>query len=402
MHVRLIKSKADYKRALARVGDLMDANPKRETPEFDELELLSMLVELYEKEQFPIDLPDPISAIKFRIEQAGLQPKDLIPFIGSASKVSEVLNRKRELTLRMIRALHNGLGIPAAVLLQEKGAELPAETNLDYDRFPWGEMVKRGWFRGVASYKAARENAEKLIHELMSEPNALPALYRRSVRHGAKMDEYALTAWTARVVKLAAEQPIKARYQSGCIDNEFVRDLRSLSFMADGPRLAREYLAKNGIRVVVERHLPKTRVDGAATLLPDGSPVIGLSLRYNRLDCFWFCLFHELAHVREHLTGEQTAWFIDDLDSEGGDNRAAENEADQWAQDMLINPADWAQMKDLRHEEDVRLWAKRLRINPAIIAGRIRRERDDYRLLSRLVGQGELHGNFSEMSSTGA
>src|SRR5690242_4346937 len=240
MHVKLIKTEADYQQALARVGDLMDAEPERDTPEYDELELLSTLVELYEKEHFPIDLPDAVSAIKFRMEQAGLQPKDLIPFIGSASKVSEVLNGKRELTLRMIRALHKGVGIPADVLLQEKGAELPSEVKLDYDRFPWGEMVKRGWFRGIDTYKAARASAQKLIDGLMPEPSAVPALYRRSVRQGAEMDEYALTAWTARVVKLAHNQPIKAKYQPGMIDDKFVRDLRTFSFVSDGPRLARE------------------------------------------------------------------------------------------------------------------------------------------------------------------
>jgi HTH-type transcriptional regulator / antitoxin HigA len=401
MHVKLIKTEADYQQALARVGDLMDAEPERDTPEYDELELLSTLVELYEKEHFPIDLPDAVSAIKFRMEQAGLQPKDLIPFIGSASKVSEVLNGKRELTLRMIRALHNGLGIPADVLLQEKDAELPEELEIDVERLPWGEMVKRGWFQGVENYKVARENAERFIRELMPQPDALRAFYRRSVRQSAEMDQYALTAWTARVVKLAHDLPIKAKYQPGSIDDEFVRDLRAFSFMNEGPRLAREYLANCGIRLVIERHLPKTRVDGAATLLPDGAPVIGLSLRYNRIDYFWFCLFHELAHVHCHLTGGQTQWFIDDLDSDGGD-RDAEEEADRWAQDNLISQDEWETVKGARGEEDVHVWARRLRINPAIIAGRIRRDRQDYRLLSRLVGQGELYQHFPEMVRDGS
>jgi HTH-type transcriptional regulator/antitoxin HigA len=248
--------------------------------------------------------------------------------------------------------------------------------------------------RGVPSNGHPYRN----LRELMPEPKALAALYRRSVREGAEMDQHALTAWTARVVQLARQQRLKAKYQEGCINTDFARDLLSLSYMQDGPRLAREYLSKNGIRLVIERHLPKTRLDGAATLLPDGSPVIGLSLRYNRIDYFWFCLFHELAHVHKHLVVSRTSWFIDDLESEGND--VAEREADKWAQDMLINPDDWQQLKDLQHEEEVHFWAKQLRISPAIIAGRIRRERGDYRILSRLVGQGELHRNFSEISMT--
>ncbi len=99
--------------------EVYDAEP--DTQECDELELLSALVELYEDEHYPISLPDPVSAIQFRIEQLGFTPKNLIPFIGSRSRVSEILNHKRPLTLRMMRAIHKGLGISAEILLQEPG-----------------------------------------------------------------------------------------------------------------------------------------------------------------------------------------------------------------------------------------------------------------------------------------
>ena len=114
---KIIKNEADYDTALERINEIMDADPG--TPEGDELELLLTLVELYEKKAHPIDLPDPIEAIKFRMEQAGLKQKDLIPFIGNRSKVSEVLSRQRPLSIAMIRKLHEGLGIPAEVLLRE-------------------------------------------------------------------------------------------------------------------------------------------------------------------------------------------------------------------------------------------------------------------------------------------
>ena len=112
---KLIKKEKDYNLALARIEKLMDSKPG--TPEFDELELLSTLVEIFEDEHFPIGMPDPLSAIKFRMEQLGLNQQGLVPFIGSRSKVSEVLNRKRPLTLSMMRSLHKELGIPADVLL---------------------------------------------------------------------------------------------------------------------------------------------------------------------------------------------------------------------------------------------------------------------------------------------
>ena len=122
MNAKILKTDLEYQQALARLSALMDA--EYGSPEGEELELLSFLLEKYEKEHFPIDLPDPIEAIKFRMEQQGLTRKDLEAYIGTQSKVSEVLNRKRPLSLAMIRALHDGLGIPAEVLLQEPGREL--------------------------------------------------------------------------------------------------------------------------------------------------------------------------------------------------------------------------------------------------------------------------------------
>ena len=115
MKPRLIKSEKAYDAALRHVEGLMSARPG--TPLFEELELWTHLVEHYEAENYPIDPPDPVSALKFRMEQMGLSPKDLIPLIGSKSKVSEVLNRKRTLSLAMIRNLAEGLKIPVSSLI---------------------------------------------------------------------------------------------------------------------------------------------------------------------------------------------------------------------------------------------------------------------------------------------
>ena len=112
---KLIKTKKDYNKALKRIEELFDA--KAGTAEADELELLVALVELYEKEHFPIDAPDPVSAIKFRMEQEGLTNEDMIAYLGSKSKVSEVFSHKRNLSIAMIRKLVSGLQIPAEVLL---------------------------------------------------------------------------------------------------------------------------------------------------------------------------------------------------------------------------------------------------------------------------------------------
>jgi HTH-type transcriptional regulator / antitoxin HigA len=116
MEIAPIKSNRDYRRVLKEIETLMSA--RRNSPEGDRLDVLVTLVEAWERRHYRLDLPDPVEAIKYHMEQSGLQPKDLIPFIGSRNRVHEVLNGRRELTLSMIRRLHEGLGIPAESLIK--------------------------------------------------------------------------------------------------------------------------------------------------------------------------------------------------------------------------------------------------------------------------------------------
>jgi len=121
MKPKIIKTEADYNATMARIDQIFDAKPG--TPKGDELELLLLLVETYEEIAFPIGMPDPVTAIRFRMDQKGLQPKDLLPLIGNKSKVSEVLGVKRKLSITMIRNLHEKLGIPTEVLLQPQAKQ---------------------------------------------------------------------------------------------------------------------------------------------------------------------------------------------------------------------------------------------------------------------------------------
>lgn len=116
MDVRPIKTKSDYRRALKEIEGLMNAKPG--TPKGDRLDVLVTLVEAWEAKHYPVDLPDPIEAIKYHMEQKGLEPRDLVRYIGSRNRVYEVLNRKRPLTLRMVWQLYKGLGIPAESLIK--------------------------------------------------------------------------------------------------------------------------------------------------------------------------------------------------------------------------------------------------------------------------------------------
>ena len=115
MVIKPIRTKADYNNALKNISKLMEARPK--SPQADELEVLTVLLEDYERKHFPIDPPDPIEAIKFRMEQMDLTRKDLEACIGSRARVSEILNHTRELTLNMTKSLHNTLGIPVEALI---------------------------------------------------------------------------------------------------------------------------------------------------------------------------------------------------------------------------------------------------------------------------------------------
>lgn len=121
MEIKPIHTEEDYRAALREIEALMGA--EENTPEGDRLDVLTTLVEAYENKHFPMELPDPVDAIKFRMEQSGLTPKDLVPMIGRLNRVYEVLNHKRALTLNMIWRLHRELGIPAECLIRRPGSK---------------------------------------------------------------------------------------------------------------------------------------------------------------------------------------------------------------------------------------------------------------------------------------
>ena len=184
-------------------------------------------------------------------------------------------------------------------------------------------------------------------------------------------------------------------YKPGTITLDFLGQLARLSWSDEGPRLAKEFLAKHGIPLVVVRHLPRTYLDGAALKLGDGTPVVGLTLRYDRVDSFWFCLLHELAHLGRHMESDGDAAFVDDLtlrEIEGGRRDPKEAQADQWAEEALVPTAIWETSEARRHPTPMAVvnLAKALQVHPAIVAGKIRHEQKNYRLLSHFVGTGEV------------
>ncbi|MFH1926607.1 MAG: ImmA/IrrE family metallo-endopeptidase [Chloroflexota bacterium] len=401
MEPRVIKTEADYEAALAYVETLMDAAPG--SPEEEKLEVFALLVDTYEQAHYPIDLPDPIEAIKFRMEQQGLLQKDLASYLGSQSRASEVLNRKRPLSLSMIRALHQGLGIPAEVLLQEPGKEIP-EGRYDPRDYPFTEMLKRGYYDPFpGSLPQARLRAEALLVDFFSifeGTNTKPVFCKRTDHDP---DVNALMAWQAQALRLAQAEDLPD-YDPASVDDAALRALVHQSYFRTGPQNAREMLNRWGIHLIILRHLPKTYLDGAGFMAPWVRPVVGLTLRYDRLDNFWFTLLHELAHVRLHLDEEGVAFFDEThrIQAAPGDasKDVREREANALAQRILIPEQTWEQERSTLLSDPsnraVRDLAEELSISPAILAGRIRWETEEYTQLGPLVGTRQVREQFEE------
>ena len=264
-------------------------------------------------------------------------------------------------------------------------------TDVDWTRFPLQEMARRGWLQGNDLVEAARTYFLK-----EAGPQFATTLHRKKVRSGQAPNEFALLAWQARVLELARTEQEAGNVGEFDLDDTWLTELASLTRDEDGPQRARKLLLKNGVTLVVERHLSSTYLDGAAMLSPVGRPVVALTLRYDRLDNFWFVLFHELGHVFSHLYTSMRLDFFDEEDSTGSDG--LEREADTFALERLIPETSWKQClsRFALTEAAVRIDAEKLGIHPSIIAGRIRKERNDYLILNDLVGAGTVRSQLLE------
>jgi HTH-type transcriptional regulator / antitoxin HigA len=258
-------------------------------------------------------------------------------------------------------------------------------NDVSWSRLPLKEMIKRKWFTleaGKNTIDAARE-----FFLSAAGPQFASALHRKKVRSGSIPNEYSLLAWQARTLALARKMNEAGHLKPFELDDTWIPNLVQLTRLSDGPARARRMLAERGIALVVERHLSGTYLDGAAMLSDFGNPIIALTLRYDRLDNFWFVLFHELAHVFLHLFDNLRFDFFDEED--GSETDGIEKQADQFALDALIPPSAWDRClsRFAMTDEAVRIDAESLGIDESIIAGRIRKERNNYMILTSLVGQ---------------
>ena len=269
------------------------------------------------------------------------------------------------------------------------------------ESFPVREMYLRGWFDNfTGSLREAIGHSRELVESLLSnlQSPSVMALNRQFIRSESKVDAMALLAWHSKVIALAGLVEIEAKYRKQTLDSIFIRKLVKLSAEKDGPLLAQEQLRQIGIPLIFLAHLPSTYIDGAA-ILHKGRPIVALTLRYDRLDNFWFVLLHELAHVKLHLGRGQIESVFDDLESKNAET--IECDADDFAMNALIPNSEWetALPRFIQTEDAVTTFATEQGISPSIVAGRIRHESENYTILTALVGQGDVRRLFPQVDT---
>ena len=381
--------------------EFIDMDPKPGSDESDQMEVLATLIEKYEIEKFPEAPADPIEAIKFRMDQNDMTQADLIPYLGSRSRVSDILNGKRSLTLEMIRKLESGLKIPADLLIKKPdmvdGPLQPQYWSTALIR----KMKTYGYFEN-----SKKRTDEDLLKEFFAETAHIATnnkvMLRQSSYTSATTDKNALYAWSIRVLKKARETKNTVRYKKNSITIEFMRTLVKLSTKQDGPIQAQERLKEKGIALIIEPHLPKTRLDGAAFMGKGASPVVGLTLRHDRLDNFWFTLMHELAHIAKHYDEKEQVFYDEEVEESKKDTlerEKREEEADAMACEALIPKSKWevSAVKITPSKTAADMLAEELGIHPAIVAGYARHEHQNYYYLKDIVKDATVQDLFTNI-----
>ncbi len=394
IEIRPIESAQDHQMALGWIEELMRSE-KLLDDDVNRLKVLAILVEKYENEHFSVEMPSPIDAIEFRIDQLGMNRAELAALIGfPKSRISDVLNGKRSLSLDMIRALNAQLGIPADVLLGNAKEEIPPECiDVDWRSFPFAEMVKYGWF----SAEAVKNKFEESIRSLMaaahvSQPHFAGVTFRGT--ETKKPDAYAVNAWlmVARAEAIKHESETVFRVEN--VDAKFRRELAKLSLYSDGPARAFRALREVGVTPVCVRHLKRTFIDGACFTLPSGKPAIAISRRHDRIDNFWFTLLHECVHVERHLEG--LSLILDETEGQSGafgNDPNLEKEANELARTALVPPDIFDELKRNAGSisaTEIEIYSRRADVHRAIIAGQVRNMTGRFTHFEKLLGRDEI------------
>jgi len=302
--------------------------------------------------------------------------------------------RYESASLKTLAKVADQLGVKLNADVQLKAIDAP--EVFDIKNYPFKQMFQRNWFGNfLGSFNDAAKQSPTLLAELFSTAGLTDLKYsltKKSIRAGSNLNEFALNAWYARILVKAKHQQVGNIFHKDMINAVWLTSLARLSREENAPEKAANYLMQSGIRFIVEPVLEGTFLDGAALLMEDFSPIIAMTLRYDRLDNFWFVLFHELAHIILHLNNDLNVIF-DDLDIKID---GIEQEADAYALNALIPNEIWRKslVRFNPSNETITNQAEALAVHPALLAGRVRRETGKYYLFNDLIGQGEVRKYF--------
>lgn len=269
------------------------------------------------------------------------------------------------------------------------GDDIPGGLTLA--DFPFAEMNSRGWFgRSVDRRTPSAERARVLREFFIQAPREIaPALHRKTAGSLSTPRRAALLAWQARILTKARRRVGLAR-RFTTPPAEVISKIAKLSADPMGIQKAIDLLLEYGVIVVFERHLPRTKLDGAAMSLDGIYAVIGMTARHDRVDNFWFVLLHELGHIIRHWSRVVGEGIVDE-DAGSDSDELIEKEADEFAENAILPRTTWqgSTVRFAKLPEVITKFAVRQELHPALIAGRIRRERD-YTEFHEMLGSGEV------------
>jgi HTH-type transcriptional regulator / antitoxin HigA len=373
-----------------------------------ELKLSDLIqqVKIFDKKRIGIDANFPFSSISELGEHLigcrvarGWTQRQLADVLGVKEQQIQRYERDRYATISLSRlnTVSEALGIKISGLLEASPQDTDPTSDfsdsLDPSLYPISEMNSRGWLGNSFNLRqmslAQKKDALARFFAPFDFKEASMALHKKTIGSRTPQAQAALIAWQARILWLASQKKGDCRPFTK-LDPDILRNLVQLSRRNDGPQAAIDYLLNHGVIVICEPHLPKTKLDGAAMTLDGRYAVIGITVRHDRIDNFWFVLLHELGHVMLHWGPLLRQGFIDE-EIEKSKN-GLEIEANEFARNMIVPDESW-NSSFVRYSQSPQIlkeFAAKWSIHEALVAGRVRFERNDYKAFSDMVGAGQV------------
>lgn len=336
---------------------------------------------------------------------SGLTQRELANVAGVQEQ--QVQKYEKELyesaSLRRVAQMGQAIGLrfAATVAVESKKdvVDQGLPEGLTLADFPFADMNSRGWFDSRIDLRRTSPSERGRVlsdffHRAPSEISV--ALHRKTSGDVSPARRAALIAWQARVLS-RARQGIGLARRFNPPSAEAVAKIAKLSAASDGIERAIQLLLQHGVIVVVEPHLPKTKLDGAAMSLDEHYAVIGITARHDRVDNFWFVLLHELGHLIRHWPRVLYGAILDENAGESS-GETLEDEADEFAENAIIPRTTWQSslIRFTKSADAIKEYAARHQIHPALVAGRIRRERS-YKEFSDMLGTGEVRATLRRL-----